>query len=457
MMKRMLALLLAVLLLPAGALAEAIRLDVTVSMDADNAVEFFKAIGLFAGSSDEDKLCRTFAEFVDGVGLHVVKQEEAFTFDVTFDDTSLLDLAVMTGESEVLVASGLMNGSVLSIPLAWDSLQEDEFVRLMEQTDFASLLAGMLNAGIRHIDSLDAMTVRGSFTGDAYTGGVYCSTIHLDDADMADIVNVMLTEEFRALVMAVCDYWELDGAALLAQIDEKNAAVAQANEHRYVVRLVYDAFDTPVGISAVAFRGDEQLGTFSFGMSLESENALVVKYVVGFGLEDMNYWHSHEIRMARQDVGEDNHTYSFSGMLREFTAPKSDDFSYAAATVSDFRMNSDWQLALNREDGNYSWEYSVAERMGSDAPLMKAEGKGMYMPGKSLVNSVTSSMDGKAYMTEELICEPCDPIDLDMSAMNVIDMTANEDALEELGMTIGFGLVERLMKVIPMELLLFMQ
>lgn len=456
MMKRMLALLLAVLLLPAGALAEAFRLDMTISMDVDNAAAFFKASGLFAGASNEEKICRTFAELVDGAALHVVSQDDAFTLDVAFDDTSLLDLAVVTGETELIISSSLMNGSVMSMPMEQDSLQEDAFVKLMEETDWVMLLGGMVMNVANRLDGLEVETVRGSFSGDAYTGGVYCTTYSIDDEDLAGLIGAMMTEDFRALVLAACNYWDLDGAGFLAQIDEKNAAVAQANAHRYMVRLVYDAEHMPVGVSAVVLRGDEQLGTFSLGIALQ-EDEIVLKTVIGFGLQDSNYWHSHEICMTSQETAEGYSSVTLSGELREFTAPKSDDFAFAAATVASYRMSNDWKLTVNIEGGNYSWQYDFTERMGNSAPLMKTEGQGLYLPGTRLVNNVTYSMDGKAYMTEKLICAPCAPVEIDTTGMNVIGADADEDTLTQLGMTIGFGLVERLMKVIPMELLLYMQ
>lgn len=452
MMKRILALLLVLFLLPVGALAEAFRLEVTISVDAENAAKIFKAAGLFTGASSEDELCRTLADFINGAALYITTQDDATRVEIAFDETSLLDLNLITSGGQQLLTSSLMEGTALNLQLDQLDIENDPFTRLLMDTDWFALLGGMAEAASRSLEGVEGATVRGSFTGDAYSGGVYCTTYIFEDKDVASLIGALMTEDFRNLLISACSYWDVDGAAILADADELNAKVAVENKHRYIVRLVSDAQMNPVGLSAVVLTGDDQLGTLSLGFE-----SGIVRLVVGFGIENANYWHVQEIHYGLQPAEDGADSFIVSGRITEFTAPKEEDFSFAAATLSDLRMNTDWEVSLFSQGENLTWQYSVTSRMGRTAPLMKTAGQGLYLPGTRLVNNVTYSMDDVEYMTEKLIWAPCDPIDTATDGLKVISMTDDEAALEELGMTIGFGLVERLMKVLPMKLLMYFQ
>ena len=91
MMRRMLALLLAVLFLPAAALAEAFCLDVTVDMEPDAAAEAIRQTGIFAGAENEAELAAAFVDFMDGFHIRLTTQEDAVYLDMLFDDAPLLD------------------------------------------------------------------------------------------------------------------------------------------------------------------------------------------------------------------------------------------------------------------------------------------------------------------------------------------------------------------------------
>lgn len=451
MMKRMIALLLAVLLLPAAALAEAFRLDVTVSLDKGNAAKVFKNAGLFAGNTYEDDLCTAFADFMDGFAFSLIAQDDAASMTIAFDKTPLLDLSIITRAEDVLITSSLMNGSALSLPVSLMSAEEKELTRLLAESDWLSVLGGMVEAAVRSFDAVEGTTVRGSFSGDAYSGGVFCTTYTFDDKDVAGLVSALLTEDFRALLSTACAVAGMDGAGILADVDAANEKAAADNRHRYIVRLVYDAQMAPVGLSAVVLQGERQLGTLSLGFE---EGGL--RIVVGFGLDDVNYWHSHEISVSNEQTADGYESIVLSGSLLEFTAPKSDDYAYASRTYKDQRMVSDWQVKLVVEGSNMTWNYSIEQQMGKSAPGTLTEGRGLYINGSRLVNTCTYAMNGTVYMTEKLTGAPCDPIATSGNGLSLVSAT-DEGAADELAMTVAFGIVERLMKVLPRPMLMLMQ
>lgn len=455
MMKKILALLLAVMLLPAAALAETYGLEFSVTMNAENAVDVIKSTGLFAGSNDEDGLCAAFVDLIDGIALRIVAQEDAASVALTFDETNLFDLSVLTGGEDVIILSELLNGTgfkVSKAALAEADAEDDAFVQLMENTDWISLVTGMFSAAMEKMDGVQVTTQRGSFSGDAYSGGVFCTTITFDDAAIAAMLGAMLTDDARALVKDLGAYWEFDGEAVIRSIEEANTNAAQENAHRYILRLVYDAEETLIGASAVVMSGSKQLGTLSLGFGAEK-----LTIVAGFGLDDVNYWHCQEIAMTMTEGDDGMTTIALKGSIEEYTAPKDEDFAFAAATKDSTLYDLDWTAELNLQGGNATWKYA-SERQLSGAAATGMKGQGMYLNGKRMTNSCTYLMGGKEYMTERLVWAPCAALDLSAEGVTLIDLTAVDDtAMSEVAFALGNELATRLLQVIPMKLILFLQ
>lgn len=453
MTKRILALLLALLLLPAAALAEASRIDLTLTLDAENAAEVFKATGLFAGADNEDALCDAMVDFMDGFAMSLITQDDAVRMEIAFGETPLLDLSVLMGGENLIITSDLMEGAGLSVPMALLNAENDEFARLLADTDWADMLSTMLNAAVRSFDGVQGVETRGSFSGDAYTGGVYCTTYTFDDKAVAGLVDALLTDDFRALVNAAADYWDFDGAAFLAGIDEANAKAAEENAHRYIVRLVRDADYAPVGMSVTVLRGEEQLATLSIGLASDA-----LRIVAGFGMDDVNYWHS-QVITCTQSVSEDGTaTTVVNGQLTEFTAPKSDDFAYASANMTDALLTNDWSMTLAAQGSGMTWRCTSTQKQGSTGDVTGMEGQGLYLPGVRFANTCTYSTNGKSYMTERLTWAPCDPIPSDGAGLELYSLLSGDDAdVTALATSVGLELAERLMKIVPFQLLMYFQ
>ncbi len=455
MTKRILALLLA-LLLPAAALAENFCLEYSVELDAENASALFRTMGLFSGADNEETLCKAMVELLDGFSFRLLTQDDATRVEVNFDETTLLDFTVITGAENLVFTSDLMDGAGLSIPMAAMDLENDALVQMMGDTDWEKLLSGMATAALGKLEAVEMTRTRGSFAGSAYTGGVWCTTIVVDDQWIADMIDALLTDEMRALVIDVADYFGFDGKNLFSAIDEANAAASQANAHRYIIRLISDEQENPVGISVTVMRGDEQLAALSLGIE---KNQLTL--VIGIGMDDANYWHYQKFSWEELATGDNTAAARLGGQILEFTAPKTDDFAFALETYSDLRMQRDWQVILNRlgDHATWQWKYNVTERMPGSAAVHAQDGQGQYSPaGHSFSNTCTYSWDGAVYMTETFSLTPCDAIPTDVSGLTLCDLTGDdEELMQEIAFNFAGALASRLLAIFPMELLLYFQ
>lgn len=450
MMKKMLALLLAMLLLPFAALADASRFDVEITVDEEKMATIFANSGMFADAENEEKLCAAMAKLMN-LGFSVIMQDDAAYMELNMADTSVLDLSVLMGGNDLIIASSLMGSDALSFPMALLNVENDEFMQLMANTDWEKLLGGMVMAAMQSLQGVESNRMRGSFSGDAFTGGVYCTTYTFDDADIAAIIDALLTDDCRALILACAEYWETDGAAFLADVDEKNAQVAEANAHRYIVRLVEDENNVLIGIAATVMQGNKQLGTLSVGFEEDS-----VTFVIGFALEEENYWHAQEITFTEKTDESGAVTMTFSGTLLEFTAPKTDDYAYAHVNSAKVKMNTIWSLDVTTQNSATAWNLTANQKLGYGSTVQSVKAQGLYIPGVRFVNVSDYSMNGDQYMTEKMTWAPCDPIDSTGEGLTLHNLlNTDEETLTKIGMSFGMELAKRMMNAIPMELIFY--
>lgn len=451
MMKKTLALLLA-LLLPVMALADASCFEVRVTLDGQNAAEVLRNTGLFADAADEAALYQAFVEMMDGFAVRVVTQEDAGRIVMAFDDASLMELTAIGRADGLIITSDLFDQAGILIPQQALTAQAEAFSGLLQGMDWMELLNGMLIAALPAMEGVEITTQRGAFGGDAYAGGVYCTTYTFDDADIAAILGALLTEDAQAAICAVFSCLGLDGAAFIAEMQAAHAAAAGNNAHRYIVRLVSDAQQTPIGLSAVVMQGAQQLGTLSIGLE---DNELVI--VAGFGMDDVNYWHCHGIRLTRTTAEDGMETIELAGVIEEFTAPKDEDFAFAMATHDETTYDRDWLLTINLKGSDATWSTEDNETLAGVATVTK-EGKGFFIGGSRFSHTVHYSAGGNAYMTERYSWAPCAEIDTAIDGFEIYDLTSGDSAMiDELGMSAISELGMRLLQVIPMELLLMIQ
>lgn len=439
-MKRLLALLL-VLLLPAGALAEAWCADAALSVDEAYYAELLAAelAGLTGmEASDAAVLAEVAAGLLNGMSLHVESQEDAALFEMQLGGKTLIDLAVHTDAEQMVMTSDLMRGYGLTLPV-----EEYEAHPALGETDWQQIAAGMLQAAMQSMSGIGCTRTAGTFAGDAYSGGVYCDTWLLDDSDIAAILSSLLTADARQAVTAILEDSGMEADTLLSELDTRHQQVAERNAHTYIVRLVSDAAQQPVGLSATVLRGEAQLATLSVGIQADS-----LRIVLGTGGEDVNHWYDHLIRRESDS--------SWSGTVVQFTGEKDEAYAYAAAVLSDPDSLLAWTLDVTGADDGFTWRYTH-----------DADGRGYMQP-----ESVRSSGEctGGAFLSEtELLVDDRELAVLTISAgpgeaipamedsLTLCDLTSTEEEQlllqDEIAEMLASIFSMRVMLLIPMDVL----
>ena len=447
-MKKLLALLMVLLLLPASALAEAMCFEVTVTADETNLLEQLKASGIYAGAN-EDVLCAALAKLINGSGLRVITQEGGGSVELLVAGETLLDAAAMTTATELLFTSGLMGDYALTIPMEVVELLGDAADVICQKDALMPLLDGALKAAEAQLEGVNVTTARGSFSGHAYYGGVYCDTYTFDDAQLAAILDAFATDDLREQILGIAELLGMDTAVPFAQFDAKNAQVTAENAYRYVVRMVYDAEKEPIGLSAVALQGDSQLVTLSIGMAADALNI-----VIGIGMDEMNYWHSHEITIAVATDENGVETRTYSGMIAEFTAPKEDDFAYAQAASGLDQLRAVWSLDLTRKGAETTWKFSHQERKGTSTAISMVDWNGSFTAEQHLQSTLTTRYNGKPCLTVSMSWEPCEDVSVDLTGLALCSLLTDDTTqFDELAYNAGTELAIRVLKIIPAQLL----
>ena len=150
----------------------------------------------------------------------------------------------------------------------------------LEQIDWVGAALSVLPSVTEWCNALKSTEAQGSFVGDAYEGGVKCTTWSVDDQAVAALVDAVLTEDVCAALKAVFTAMEMDADAILSQIREQNKLVAQENLHTYLLRWVQDAQDQPIGASLTVLKNGEQIATVSMGFQDDG-----CRLVIGLGLD----------------------------------------------------------------------------------------------------------------------------------------------------------------------------
>lgn len=446
-MKKLLALFLALLLLPAAALAEAISYELTIAADEANMTAVLTASGAY-----DDDMASAIAALLNGTSLKVIAQENGGSLALTVAGTPLLDATVLADEMDMTLTSTLAEGYAITLPIEVVELMGEVLTPAAQQVDWLALLEEALAAASIQAEGIAVTSVRGSFSGHAYTGGVYCDTYTFDDAQIAAILSALLTDELSIHLQEAASLLGLNGVELLLQIAQKHEQVAADNAYRYIVRVVYDARREPIGASAVVLQGDSQLGTLSIGMQEDT-----LQIVLGIGMDDANFWHSHEITFAAPTDADGTEHLQYSGFIQEFTAPKEDDYAYAMAASGVDQLRAAWSLDLAAKDDAITWSLNHQERRGTSTAIHIVDWTGDCTPGQQLHSTWTASQNGKQYLTITLNGQPCEPIAADFNGLTMCNILADDGLLNEMAYAAGMELAMRLVQALPAQLLMLLQ
>lgn len=452
MMKRILSLVLALLTLatPVCAMGEASRLDVTMTVNEEIASGIFLGAGHFKGADNEAELCAAMAKLLNGYGLSFMMQDDAMSLALRLAGKELTDLSFLWGGDEMILTSTQMNGSGISIPM--DEAELD-IELIISELDWSELLGDMLLAVLPVLGEVEHASARGSFSGDAFTDGVYCETFIFDDALVARFLDAMMTDALREAIIAQGEQLGVDAQSYLDSFDQKNAQVLQDNTHRYILRLVSDAEYDPIGLSATVLQGESQLCTLSVGFKGDS-----VHIVAGFPVENVNYWHSHAITFETATDDQGAETLTVTGDLLEFTADRSHAFTYALYSTTDLRMNAEWTLETMFQANAVSYKFNGTMQIGQDTPATGISATGLYLSGKRFHGTLAYTLDSTEYMNLKVNWAPCDPMEATGAELTVCSLESEDTAqLEQIATEYVYSLALQLMKVIPPELLMVIQ
>lgn len=447
-MKR-LAVLLLVILIPLSAAAEAYSFSVSFSTDEALFPIYLQEAMLMApetvGKEESQLAIRLIQYLLNGLSFDVHLQDDMLAVACSVSGKPLFDVNLINKDETSYIVSSLLQGCALisdRISKTDTASLNDELAR-MGWSDVVSTAAQVFSSWQA---GLEQTVAAGEFSGDAYDGGSVCRTWVLSDRDIANLIDMLLTQDLRAVLNEVLNASGQEG--LLRQFDALNADVAEADAYLYLLRVVENEQNELCGVSLTVLRDMQQIATASLGVK---EKGMTL--VVGLGVAEGNYWW--ELTANRR---ERNGMTAFSGASREWLADKEMDFSFVsakAAPVSEF----DWHCYITKSGRRYLWDASIYEDMDQAGYryLVSSDGK---------VNANTNELDftlslGDApYVPASVKVKLAPTATQTMSLDDLIhvsldepfDLQMNEELLEKASAV----LAARLLKILPADLFLQM-
>lgn len=447
MMKRLLALLIA-LLLPTAALAQASCTEWLMTVDETLCAQIYAASGLF-DEKQAERLSAALAKVMNGLGVRVITQDNGGALEMVMAGKTVADFTALEQDDQLIITSTLAPGYAMTLPAQQLTAENDALETLLAQVEWAQLVSGAADALMQTADCIEVTTTRGSFSGDAYEGGVYCTAIRLDDSDVSALLSSLLTEDVRALVTALCQAMELDAESLLAEVDALNQRVAQENAYEYLIRLVSDETGRMIGVSAVVMHGTEQLATLSVGLG-EQE----LRIVAGTGMGEENYWLDLVIVAGDSD---EKAILAVKGTVREFLGAKDQDFRMAAALAADFLASTVWTAKVSPYQNGVTWAFTQNTTYSGGETVERVTLTGMTIREDTMICTAKLALNNAEYMTLAFSRKPCEPVTADYSGLTLCDLSVDDQAqealLEEIGEDLGMNLVLRLLEVLPLDVL----
>lgn len=447
MMKRLLALLIA-LLLPTAALAQASCTEWLMTVDETLCAQIYAASGLF-DEKQAERLSAALAKVMNGLGVRVITQDNGGALEMVMAGKTVADFTALEQDDQLIITSTLAPGYAMTLPAQQLTAENDALETLLAQVEWAQLVSGAADALMQTADCIEVTTTRGSFSGDAYEGGVYCTAIRLDDSDVSALLSSLLTEDVRALVTALCQAMELDAESLLAEVDALNQRVAQENAYEYLIRLVSDETGRMIGVSAVVMHGTEQLATLSVGLG-EQE----LRIVAGTGMGEENYWLD---LVIVADDSDEKAILAVKGTVREFLGAKDQDFRMAAALAADFLASTVWTAKVSSYQNGVTWAFTQNTTYSGGETVERVTLTGMTIREDTVICTAKLALNNAEYMTLAFSRKPCEPVTADYSGLTLCDLSVDDQAqealLEEISEDLGMNLVLRLLEVLPLDVL----
>lgn len=435
-MRKLLALLLA-LLLPLCAAAETYGFSIQVDADEANFINAVQnaLVNSGAEAAAAEKQAELMKQLLDDAGIEFKADEKAFYLALQLCGSQVFDLTAYEQDEMTLVTSSMLAGYALA-----EKAESQESTVLQSDWDAASqhVAATLLKwcAGIEKTEST------GMFVGDAYEGGTKCTTWTFDDQMLSQLIDEILTEDVREVLRAVYEEMGLEAAEILANLDKVNKDAALNNRYAYVVRAVENE-EKLVGLSLTVLQADEQAATISLGMKEDG-----IKAVVGLGLEKQNYWCEFSGEWMDAENGK-----SAIVTVCEWAASKDEAFAYVQVATAPANA-IEWTFNTVPDASGYTWNSALH---ANGELLLSANGTAI--PEEKTYNgTIIFGTDVKPLLNISFAVCPTEAIpEMDTS---LVICTASDPAdaelFEKLSNQLVAAISARLLKILPMDLILQM-
>lgn len=272
-----LAALLAALLMPLCASAEAIRFGISAQSDETLLLSYAEPVLTLLPEENVEQaklLVSLFARVMNGLSADLTVQADAAEMSLSLSGTEAVRVNLHQAGESLLLSSPMLKGYAL----------QAEQPQLTQ-----SALANIVPT-----------ETAGVFSGDAYTGGTQCTTWTLPGNALTEL---FLPEDFTHALTSAMDYLGVD--------------LPDSSAISVILRVVENDAREALGFSVTLMRAESQLGTLSVGLGAEQFTV-----VTGLGLSEQNHW-----SRLQCTVSEETDVIYLNGQVEEWLADKTESFS----------------------------------------------------------------------------------------------------------------------------------
>ena len=435
-MKKLLAIVLA-LLMPLCASAEAMGFTVRIDIDGEGftAAASSAMMEVGAEAAEAEKIADMIRQLVDGAGFEVKVDDNAFYLELQLCGGKLFDMTVYEQDEKRLFTSSMLSGYALEEKV-------ESNATAVQQYNWEAASQSITDALLNWCAGIEKTEAVGFFVGDAFEGGTKCTIWTLDDKMLTQLMDAVLTEEVRAALAVMYEESGRDSEEILAAFDQANKDVAKDNKYSYVLRAVEND-EKLIGLSMTVLQGAEQVATASLGFKVDG-----VRLVIGLGFEKQNYWVEADASWAVT-----NNEKSVRVTARECAANKNEAYAYVRGTMTPVNIGEWTYNAVSGDDG-YAWDSALS---ANGAVLLS--GKGTAVPDEMKYDGVVSvGAASNKLLDVSYSVHPADPLpelDTALTTCSISD-PADAELLEKLSNQLVAAISARMLKLLPMDLILEM-
>ena len=438
-MKRIASLLL-IFLLAMAPMADADSFRITLSMSVADEAEVqhqAEALALQIAEMFADVNVQSLTDFLlrlaKETSMTILVQEEASALDIVLAGYPMLDVCAYRTADAMMVTSSLMPGYAAAVEY-YDAAKALDLQGILPAV---ASLQPVLSAWLTGVESV---RTEGVFSGDAFAEGTYCTTYTLQERDIAALLSSLLTPEVQQCLQPVLAAAEMEASAFFSMLTAENDAHAAENQYTYIVRLVDNENGELTGTSLTVLEDNVQLATASLGLTSDA-----LDLVIGLGLSQENYWFD-----LRLDVAALPALYCDTVRLREFRAPKDETYAYATASRAPETWLT-WSFTAYEASGKEHIDTLIVNELTSEQ--LRLHGSFSEEPFMLMLETVDLPLDLRVTLEES--DEKVSGMQEGLMVFDVEESNAEAyiDAMEEL--TKRFA--AKLMKIIPLDLLLMLQ